>query len=119
MKDSFSDGMPLCSEKGDVSLVFSGEEYSDPDVVRGLKQREHPLGERRASYLVHTCEENPNFPACLNGILHGFLTNRTRRRVRLFNDSSGMHRLYYHESKEAFHFAGEAKAILAARPELR
>jgi asparagine synthase (glutamine-hydrolysing) len=30
-----------------------------------------------------------------------------------------MHRVYYHESKEAFYFAGEAKAILAVRPELR
>jgi asparagine synthase (glutamine-hydrolysing) len=37
----------------------------------------------------------------------------------LFNDRYGMHRLYYHQSKEAFYFAPEAKAILAVRPELR
>src|SRR5258708_35718365 len=30
-----------------------------------------------------------------------------------------MHRLYYDESKEAFYFGVEAKAILAVRPELR
>jgi len=30
-----------------------------------------------------------------------------------------MHRLYYHEAKDAFYFAVEAKAILAVRPELR
>ena len=30
-----------------------------------------------------------------------------------------MHRIYYHESEEAFYFAAEAKAILAVRPELR
>jgi asparagine synthase (glutamine-hydrolysing) len=30
-----------------------------------------------------------------------------------------MHRLYYHETKDAFYFAAEAKAILAVRPELR
>ncbi len=30
-----------------------------------------------------------------------------------------MHRLYYHESKDAFYFAAEAKAILEVRPELR
>ena len=30
-----------------------------------------------------------------------------------------MHRLYYHESKDAFYFAAEAKAILAVRPETR
>lgn len=30
-----------------------------------------------------------------------------------------MHRIYYHESKQAFYFAAEAKAVLAVRPELR
>ena len=30
-----------------------------------------------------------------------------------------MHRLYYHESRDAFYFAAEAKAILTVRPELR
>jgi asparagine synthase (glutamine-hydrolysing) len=37
----------------------------------------------------------------------------------LFNDRYGMHRIYYHEAKEAFYFAAEAKAILAVCPELR
>jgi len=37
----------------------------------------------------------------------------------LFNDRYGMHRIYYHEAKEAFYFSAEAKAILAVRPELR
>ena len=37
----------------------------------------------------------------------------------LFNDRYGMHRLYYHESKEAFYFAVEAKAILEVCPDLR
>ena len=30
-----------------------------------------------------------------------------------------MQRMYYHEGKDAFWFAAEAKAILAARPDLR
>ena len=37
----------------------------------------------------------------------------------LFNDRYGMQRIYCHESKDAFYFAAEAKAILAVRPELR
>jgi asparagine synthase (glutamine-hydrolysing) len=37
----------------------------------------------------------------------------------LFNDRYGLHRLYYHESSEAFYFGAEAKAILSVRPELR
>src|SRR2546426_6899987 len=37
--DSFSDGMPLRNERGDVVLVFSGEEFPQPDTVRRLKER--------------------------------------------------------------------------------
>ena len=37
----------------------------------------------------------------------------------MFNDRSGMHHNGYHEGKEAFYFGTEAKAIIAARPELR
>lgn len=101
-KGSFSDGMPLRNERGDVVLVFSGEEYP-----------------AKPSYLVHVSEEDPAFPASLNGRFHGLLVDRRRREATLFNDRYGMHRLYYHESKEAFYFAAEAKAILAVRPEVR
>src|SRR5205823_10633008 len=59
------------------------------------------------------------FPAGLNGRFHGLLTDRSRATTTLFNDRYGMHRIYYHEAKEAFYFAAEAKAILAVRPELR
>ena len=34
----------------------------------------------------------------------------TKQTVTLFNDRYGMHRIYYHEAKEAFYFAAEAKA---------
>jgi len=119
LKNSFADGMPVHNERGDVSLVFSGEEYSGPELVHGLKQQGHSFDEKRPSYLVHFYEEDSAFPACLNGMFHGLLADRTRGTVELFNDRYGMHRVYYHESKEAFYFAAEAKAILAVRPELR
>jgi len=118
-KGSFADAMPLCNESGDVVLVFSGEEYPDPGTAHQLKRRGHRLEEKEPSYLVHVAEEDASFPAGLNGRFHGILTNRTRRSATLFNDRYGLHRVYYHESREGFHFAGEAKAILAVRPELR
>jgi len=31
-KDSFSSGMPLRNERGDIVLVFSGEEFPEPAV---------------------------------------------------------------------------------------
>src|SRR5207245_1545432 len=70
-------------------------------------------------YLVHLYEEDPSFPAGLNGRFHGLLVDRRRGTSTLFNDRYGMHRIYYHEAKEAFYFAAEAKAILGVRPELR
>ena len=118
-KDSFSDGMPLSNEQGDVVLVFSGEEFPEPGTARRLKERGHRLDAEGPSYLVHLYEDDHSFPAGLNGRFHGLLTDRTRGTATLFNDRYGMHRIYYHESKEAFYFAAEAKAILAVRPELR
>ncbi len=118
-KGSFSDGMPLRNEQGDVSLVFSGEEFAEHGTPVRLKERGHALEAEGSSYLVHVYEEDPAFPAGLNGRFHGLLSDRTRGKAVLFNDRYGMHRIYYHESKEALYFAAEAKAILRVRPELR
>jgi asparagine synthase (glutamine-hydrolysing) len=118
-KNSFADGMPVCNERGDVSLVFSGEEYPEPGTVTHLRERGHAVAAEGPSHLVHLYEEDSTFPACLNGQFHGLLTDRNRGTTLLFNDRYGMQRIYYHEAKEAFYFATEAKAILAVRPELR
>src|SRR5436309_6144786 len=50
-KNSFSDGMPLCNEGGDVVLVFSGEEYPEPGTACRLKERGHALQAKKSSYL--------------------------------------------------------------------
>ncbi len=118
-KSSFSDGMPLRNERGDVVLIFSGEEYPEPGTASRLMERGHQLESEGPSYLVHLSEEDAAFPANLNGRFHGLLADQARAMVRLFNDRFGIHRTYYHESKEAFYFAAEAKAILEVRPELR
>jgi asparagine synthase (glutamine-hydrolysing) len=116
---SFSDGIPLSNERGDVVLVFSGEEYPESSLASRLKEQGHGLEKEGPSYLVHLYEEDPKFPAGLNGRFHGLLTDRTREASILFNDRYGMNRIYYHEAREAFYFAAEAKAILSVRPELR
>jgi asparagine synthase (glutamine-hydrolysing) len=118
-KNSFSHGMPLRNERQDVMLVFSGEEFPEPGTAQRLRQRGHEVAAEGPSYLVHLSEEDDSFPAGLNGRFHGLLTDRTRGTATLFNDRYGMHRLYYHEAREAVYFAAEAKAILAVRPELR
>src|ERR1700739_1356957 len=51
--NSFSDGMPLRSEREDVTLVFSGEEYPEPGKVQRLKERGHEFNATGSNYLVH------------------------------------------------------------------
>lgn len=118
-RGSFSDGMPLTNEEENATLVFSGEDHCDPTTRAGLRQRGHNVEPDGPEYLVHVYEEYPTFPAGLNGWFHGVIADRARNKIVLFNDRFGMHRIYYHESKDAFYFAAEAKAILAVRPELR
>jgi asparagine synthase (glutamine-hydrolysing) len=119
LKGSFSDGMPLRNGRGDVSLIFSGEEYSGPQTNRQSRQRENSTGLTEAEYLMRLYEEDQNFVENLNGMFHGLIADRTRGTVTLFNDRYAMHRLYYYQSQEAFYFATEAKAILAVCPESR
>ncbi len=118
-RGSFCESMPVRNERGDITLVFSGEEFPEPDIRRRLKERGHAPGPARASYLVHLYRAEPSFPANLNGLFHGLLIDRSRGTAELFNDRYGMHRLYYFEGREAFYFAAEAKAILAVCPEAR
>jgi asparagine synthase (glutamine-hydrolysing) len=120
LKGSFCDAMPISNEQGDVLLAFSGEEFSDLGVAYSVKEREHTLKEKGPCYIVHQYEGNPTvFPVSLNGRFHGLLIDRARRKALLFNDRYGIHRLYYHECKEAFCFAAEAKALLAIHREFR
>jgi asparagine synthase (glutamine-hydrolysing) len=118
-KGSFADGMPLQNERGDVVLAYAGDEFSSAAAASFASRN----GDRTKgpSYLVRLYEEDPTFPANLNGMFHGLLVDRRKQSVFLFNDRYGMHRLYYHEARreDAFYFAAEAKAILAVRPELR
>jgi asparagine synthase (glutamine-hydrolysing) len=118
-KGSFADGMPLHNEGRDVTLVFSGEDYPPPETYPRLRERGHSVAAEGPSYLVHLYEEEPDFPAGLNGVFHGLVSDRTRGTAVLFNDRCGMHRICYHHGRDAFYFAAEAKAILAVRPELR
>ena len=118
-KGSFSDRMPLYNERRDISLVFSGEEFPEPGALQSLRERGHDFDGAGPSYLVHLYEEDASFPVGLNGRFHGLLVDRNQARALLFNDRYGMHRIYYHESRDAFYFAAEAKAILAVFPQLR
>jgi asparagine synthase (glutamine-hydrolysing) len=118
-ENSFSDGMPLRNERGDVVLIFAGEEYAEPGTAQRLKERGHECEPQGPSYLVHLYEEDKDFPKNLNGRFQGIVADCARGKLVLFNDRFGLQRVYYHENQDAFYFSAEAKAILKARPELR
>jgi len=117
-RGSFADHMPVYNERSDRCLIFSGEDFPPPGTIEELKQRGHDVCPG-PSYLVHLSEEDPRFPVGLNGRFHGLLIDRTENTTVLFNDRYGMHRIYYHQSRDAFYFAAEAKAILTVCPKLR
>lgn len=111
---SFGERMPLRDTSGTLSLILSGEVYDGE-----IGPRDMTGDGAHGTLLAELALDGERFPASLNGLFHGVVADRGRETATLFNDRYGMHRLYYHESPEAFYFACEAKAILAARPELR
>lgn len=111
--NSVSAQMPMSNADESVLLLFSGEEFSE------TKGRDYGLGGRGSEYLIQSYANDRSFPAQLNGRFHGIAVDKVRGEIVLFNDRFGMHRLYYHESKDAFYFAVEAKAILSVCPSLK
>ena len=75
---SFADGMALHNERGDKTLVFSGEEFPEPGTRRALRERGHVVAQEGPSYLVHRYEEEPDFPKRLNA---GFMASPSTGRV--------------------------------------
>ena len=116
--DSSFDTLPVRDRTGDVALVFSGEDYPELSAIELLKTKGYGAKTEDGSYLVDMYDGDPDFPRGLNGIFQGILFDRKTGATILFNDRWGMQRVYLYESKDAFYFAGEAKAILAVCPEL-
>ena len=114
-RESYSDCNPILNSTGDVALIFSGEHFSTP-ATAARTQREG----RTASELLGLYDKKGDgFVADLNGWFAGLLIDRRRRNVTLFNDRYGVHRIYYTQTKDAFVFASEAKAVLAVCPDTR
>jgi asparagine synthase (glutamine-hydrolysing) len=118
-RNSPEDGMPFYDKPNDRVLIFCGEEYPEPQTAARLRRKGHPVDGKGAGYLLHLLDEDATFPKELNGRFHGLVVNRAAGTAMLFNDRYGMHRVYYHQTQDTVYFAAEAKAILAAVPELR
>lgn len=49
----FANGRPLHNEHGNVTLVFSGEEFRDPGIPAKIQNLRQAIASDGASYLVH------------------------------------------------------------------
>ena len=119
-KGAFGDCLPIWNETRDVCLILTGETFTDAADRSKLQARGHNFDPQNASFLVHLYEDlGPRFFENLNGVFSGVLIDRRERKVMLFNDRYGLGRIYYHEAKNGFYFASEAKALLRVLPHLR
>ena len=100
--------LPIMGPDRDVAVFLSGEDFSGPHEAS-----------RDESHLCDRWTREADFPSSLNGRFHGLASDARTGKVVLFNDRTGMHRLYYHETADAFFFGAEAKSLLAVLPECR
>jgi asparagine synthase (glutamine-hydrolysing) len=119
-ENSFAAKQVFYNEQKDIALIFSGECFVDAEAKNQLRQNGHSFSEMGGDCLVHLYEKSSEkFFEKLNGLFSGLLIDQRSRKVFLFNDRYGMERIYWHETKDAFYFASEAKALLRILPELR
>lgn len=117
-KESFADGQPFWNEKKNICLFFAGECF-------GLEQlmAEHQPNRSfcdTAESLIYLYEQlGLSVVEKLNGTFSGAIADFRTKQIYLFNDRYGLGRIYYHQAKDAFYFACEAKALLSAFPKLR
>ena len=102
LKNSFASGMPLRGERGEVTLIFSGEDYAAPDVIQRVSQNGRIPANAAPAYLVDQYQTDAAFPANLNGRFQGLVADQSRGVATLFNDRYGLHRIYFHESSKRF-----------------
>src|SRR5262245_46182624 len=71
-EDSFSRRQPLVSERGDVTLLFSGECFADPDALATLKRRGYHFEGNESAWLLALYDANGvHFFEDLNGLFSG------------------------------------------------
>ena len=119
-KNSFAAAQVFFNESKDISLVFSGECFTDPDTRNQLQRKGHQVSGYFGDWLVHLYEEGgERFFQKLNGFFSGLLIDKRQGKVFLFNDRYGLERIYWYETEDTTYFASEAKALLRILPDLR
>jgi asparagine synthase (glutamine-hydrolysing) len=115
---SLGHSMPIMSADKRYVLILVGEHFKLTE--EHASQNGTGNLDDRARDLLHLFEESgDNCLDRLNGWFCGVAIDLKLRKATLFNDRYGMSRVYFHEGKEEFLFASEAKSLLRVRPALR
>lgn len=111
---SYAARLSATEQPGAPRLLWSGECFG----ADGTGTPEVALTSRDAPLALYE-GQGESFVTRLNGLFSGLLLDARRGIALLFNDRYGSERLYLHEKDGMTFFASEAKALLAALPELR
>ena len=111
---------PMFNENGTVSVVFNGEIYNSPALLRRLSDRGHRLATRcDTEVLVHLYEDlGADMLRELRGMFAFALWDSARARGIVARDRIGIKPLYYCQLQDRLLFGSELKALLS-RPEVK
>ncbi len=107
---------PIANERGDVIAVVSGELYGHRELRESLRARGHRFrSESDSELIVHLYEEyGVELVDHLRGEFAFLLWDARQRRAIACRDRFGVRPLVYAKVGEAYVFASEGKALLAA-----
>lgn len=105
---------PIFNEDKSVVVVCNGEIYNFLELRKDLQARGHTFATHSdVEVIVHLYEEHgDSFVEHLRGMFGLALWDRTRRRLLLARDRTGIKPLYIARSGDRLAFASEAKSIL-------
>ena len=106
---------PMENEDGSVWIVFNGEIYNFLALREVLIARGHKFRSRSdTEVIIHLYEEyGVECLQQLRGMFAFAIWDKKLRRLFVARDRVGIKPLYYCQSREAFYFASEFKAIIA------
>lgn len=105
---------PICNEDQTIWVVFNGEIYNYAALRQTLLQRGHTLRTNSdTEVIVHLYEEyGDELVQHLNGMFGFALWDERRQRLLIARDRMGEKPLYFTQTRAAFVFASELKALL-------
>lgn len=112
---------PMTSDDGSLAIVFNGEIYNYIELREELKQKGHRfVSESDTEVLLRAYQHwGPDCVTRLNGMWAFMIFDKRLNRLFASRDRFGIKPLLYVFDDRRFAFASEAKALLAAFPDLR